>query len=469
MILDFHDMNNTLLYFALLYFFIMISCRPGGPVVIDERDQKMHLKERILVDSVWAGHPVGFALLTEGNRQFIAWYNADRNMMVGQRNLSQNTFQLFKMPVLSREEGRGTSTILNWDSHNYVTIALDKEGYIHLSGNMHVHPLTYFKSTAPYDISTLEQIWAMTGTEETRCTYPNFLKNREDELLFHYRDGSSGSGNEIYNMYSTENKSWTRLLDTPLTDGQGLMNAYQSQPRLYEDDWYHMYWVWRDTPDCETNHDLSYMKSNDLKTWYSAFGDPIEMPATLDQKSLIVDPIPPGGGIINLAAKLCLDENKRPVMAYHKYDDNGKLQLYIAGAGEKEWSYTQITNWDYRWEFSGRGSIVFEVRLGDFTRRKDGRYELGYNHIKYGEGTILLDKNLQSIGEVLKPENPFSNMETEGDFPGLQIRTARDAGAPPSGMSFMLKWETLPSNRDRAYPEPWPAPSLLYLYVFEKG
>ncbi|MCC5931661.1 MAG: BNR repeat-containing protein [Cyclobacteriaceae bacterium] len=460
-------MNNTFFQFALLCFFL-ISCGPRGPLVIDERDQKMNLKERILIDSVWAGHPVGFALLTEGNRQFIAYYNKERNMMVGQRTLDQKTFSLFKMPVFNREEGHGISTILNWDSHNYVTIALDKEGYIHLSGNMHVHPLTYFRSTAPYDISSMEQIHAMVGTEESRCTYPKFLTNREGELLFHYRDGSSGSGNEIYNMYSTENKSWRRLLDTPLTDGLGLMNAYQSQPKLYEDDWYHMYWVWRDTPDCETNHDLSYMKSKDLKQWYSAFGDPIQLPATLEQKALIVDPIPPGGGIINLAARLSLDEHLRTVMAYHKYDENGNLQLYVASAGENDWSYTQITDWDYRWEFSGRGSIVFEVRLGDFIRRKDGRYELGYNHVKYGEGTLLLDKNFQRIGEVLKPENPFSNLEPEGDFPGLEIRTARDDGKAPEGMKYMLKWETLPSNRDRPYPEPWPAPSLLYLYVLEQ-
>ena len=35
---------------------------------------------------------------------------------------------------------------------------------------------------------------------------------------------------------------------------------------------------------------------------------PIKLPATLDNKSVIVDPIPAKGGIINLAAKLCLDE-----------------------------------------------------------------------------------------------------------------------------------------------------------------
>jgi hypothetical protein len=146
----------------------------------------------------------------------------------------------------------------------------------------------------------------MVGTEEKRTTYPHFLLTREGELLYHYRDGGSGNGNEIYNTYNCETNSWKRLLDTPLTDGQGLMNAYQTQPTLMKDGNYHMYWVWRDTPDCSTNHDLSYMKSPDLKNWFDAFGKPIQLPATLGQQSLIVDPIPVEGGIINLAEKTTL-------------------------------------------------------------------------------------------------------------------------------------------------------------------
>jgi hypothetical protein len=195
---------------------------------------------------------------------------------------------------------------------------------------MHVHPITYFRSTKPHDISTLVQIMEMIGSEEKQCTYPNFMLTREGELIFHYRDGGSGRGNEIYNIYSTETKTWKRLLDTPLTDGEGQMNAYQTQPRLLADDWYHVYYVWRDTPDCETNHDLSYIKSPDLRNWYNAFGEPIKMPATIHDKSIIVDPIPPGGGIINLAARLCLDENLKPLFVYHKYDIAGNLQLYVA-------------------------------------------------------------------------------------------------------------------------------------------
>jgi hypothetical protein len=465
-------MKKTLIVSALAVVVLLAGCSASQEkkeIVIDETGFAEVIEDTIPIDSVWAGHPVGFSLLTHGSRQYIAYYNARRNMVVGQRNLDEPEFMLHVMPATYRETHGGTSTVLDWDSHNSVTMEVDSEGYIHLSGNMHVHPLTYFRSINPDDISTLEQVMNMTGSEETRVTYPNFMKDRDGRLIFHYRDGVSGQGNEIYNIWSTQTKTWNRLLDVPLTDGQGLMNAYQSQPVLMKDNWYHVYWVWRDTPDCETNHDLSYMKSPDLVNWYNAFGEPVILPATIDNKSLIVDPVPPGGGIINLAARLCLDENNSPVFIYHKYSTDGNLQLFAARIEGKEWVSKQITNWDYRWEFSGRGSIIFEVYLKDFRSRNDGFYEFSYWHVKYGNGTLLLDKDFNIAGKVLKPEPFGETLKPEGTFPGLEIRTAGDKGSPDAeGTRYLLKWETLPQNRDRARPEPWPAPSALRLYKLKK-
>jgi hypothetical protein len=468
-------MKSVILYiltilFLILYNSPLISQEAGKQIVIDETGNSVSVEQVIPIDKVWSGHPVGFSLLTYNNRQYIAYYNSERRMVVGQRDLGDEKFALYVMAATTRESTGGTSTILGWDSHNYVTLGIDKEGFIHLSGNMHVNPLTYFRSTRPGDISTLLQVMEMVGSNEKRCTYPHFMITREGELLFHYRDGGSGDGNEIYNAYSCENKKWSRLLDTPLTDGQGLMNAYQTQPTLMSDNWYHIYWVWRDTPDCSTNHDLSYMKSPDLKNWFNAFGDPISLPATLDKRSLIVDPIPVKGGIINLAARLCLDENNKPVFVYHKYDSKGNLQFYVSRTEGGKWISNQITNWDYRWEFSGGGSINSEVLIKEFKSRDDGYYELTYWHIKYGEGTILLNSRLETCGKILKPKPFVETLKIEGEFPGLKIQTSGDLGESENkSVRYLLKWETMPANRDRAYPEPWPAPSQLFLYRLNSG
>ena len=422
-------------------------------------------RDSIFIDSVWAGHRVGFALLTEQKRQYVAYYNKDRNMTVGQRNLSDDQFKVLILPPKMRTHKAGTSTILEWDSHNYVTLARDQEGYLHLAGNMHVNGLTYFRSKKPDDITTLQQISSMVGSLEDRCTYPKFMKREDGTLLFKYRDGGSGNGSEIYNLYDTESKQWRRLHE-PLIDGRGKMNAYTSSPILGPDGWYHLYWVWRDTPDCETNHDLSYMKSPDLEQWFDIEGRPLQLPAHYRQKSLIVDPIPSGGGIINLAAKLAFDEKNNPLFIYHKYGPSGNLQLFSALRRNEKWEINQITRWNYRWEFSGRGSINREFELHDFKPDRDGHFIVTYDHIKYGHQLMILSKNL----EIIQIDNP-SEVEAphyaiQGDFPGLEIRTSRDLSGQPS-KTWNLKWESLPSNRDRPRPKPWPAASALYLFKHE--
>ena len=129
---------------------------------------------------VWSGHPVGFALLTHSKQQLVAFYDADRRMTIGARLLDESNWRLVRVP-----------TVLGWDSHNYVTLAVDSAGQIHVSGNMHCHPLVYFRTERPGDITSFRQFPAMVGRNEERCTYPRFLHGPKGELIFTYRDGRS--------------------------------------------------------------------------------------------------------------------------------------------------------------------------------------------------------------------------------------------------------------------------------------
>ena len=153
-----------------------------------------------------------------------------------------------------------------------------------LEGGPHCVPLVYFRTAKPWDATTFERIEAMTGENEQRCTYPQFMRGADGRLVFHYRDGGSGNGNEIYNVYDPETKAWRRLLDRPLTDGQGKMNAYMSGPTRGPDGLFHLCWVWRDTPDCRTNHDPSYARSRDLMRWETVDGAPIELLSRLPRE-----------------------------------------------------------------------------------------------------------------------------------------------------------------------------------------
>ena len=407
------------------------------------------------VGPVWSGHFVGFCLLTSPEGQYVAFYDSDRQMTVARRDLDADVWDFQKLP--SR---------LGWDSHNYVTMALDETGCLHVSGNMHGHPLVYFRADEPGDIRSLRAVPAMVGDLERRCTYPKFFDGPEGELIFTYRDGSSGSGNQIYNMYDARTQTWRRLLDTPLLDGRGLMNAYPVGPDRGPDGRYHLCWIWRDTPDCRTNHDVSYARSRDLVSWETAAGQPVALPMTLDTPGLVVDPVPAGGGAINGNTRIGFDSQNRPIVTYHKFDDEGFTQVYNARYEDDGWRIYQATDWDYRWHFEGGGTIHFEIRVSPVKTHPDGSLTQGYSHDRYGSGTWRLrETDLKPVGHVQERRQwPAALDRPASDFPGMQVNWRGDSGTSGrSGVRYALRWETLGVHRDRPR-DTVPPPSILRLY-----
>ena len=418
--------------------------------------KKFSFEEVLDVAEVISAFPVGFSLLTDGQHQYAAYYDKDHRMTVASRLLDSNKWQYQVLP-----------SKIGWDSHNYLTMVMDDGGYLHLSGNMHCVPLIYFRSSKPGDITTFKKIATMTGKNENRCTYPKFMRGADNSLIFHYRDGSSGKGNEIYNLYNHKTKTWKRLLDKPLIDGRGKMNAYMTGPTLGPDGWFHLGWVWRDTSACETNHDPSYARSRDLIHWETIAGKPITLPITIESPGTLIDPVPAKGGIINGALKIGFDSRNTPIATYHKFDERGNTQIYAARFEDGQWRTHQLTNWEYRWEFQGGGSINFELNLSTIEPHGEGKLALPYSHKKYGRALLVLDeKTLQVIGKEKRPRvYPREIGKIISKFPGMKTKIAVSKGAVVDpNTRYLLRWETLGSNRDRKPKEPLPDPVMLKLY-----
>ncbi len=410
-----------------------------------------HVEEVVDIAPVWAGHPVQFALLTHEGRQFAAYYDADRHMTVAARTLGQREWHKVILP----ED-------VKWDSHNSIVMAMDDAGCIHLSGNMHCVPLVYFRTRERGNIDTFERA-PMVGMRESKATYPVFMRGPGGQFLFTYRDGGSGNGDQIYNVYNVETKTWRRLMDTPLTDGEGLMNAYFHGPLPGPDGFWHLCWVWRDTSDCATNHDLCYARSRDLVHWETGSGRALELPIKLATAD-IVDPVPPGGGIINVNKTLGFDSRGRVIIAYHKHDANGNTQAYNARLEGGVWKIYQVSDWEYRWDFQGRGTIVAEIHVSGVKVDDQGQLTQSYSHVKCGSGTWILDETtLRPVGKAEKAApRPPELSEVRGDFPGLQNRSAGDSGSSGEpGVSYTLRWETLGANRDQPREGELPPPSML--------
>jgi hypothetical protein len=418
---------------------------------------------RFSVEKVWdvaevpASFPVSFCLLTDGPRQYVAYYDRDRHMTVASRPLDSAEWEYCRLP-----------TQIGWDTHNYIAMAVDKEGQLHVSGNMHNVPLIYFRTEKAGDISTLKR-GSMTGELENRVTYPGFLTDQNGDLIFTYRHGGSGDGINLYNRYDAASRTWTRLVDVPLFDGERKMNAYPQGPVRGPDGWFHVVWVWRDTPDCATNHHLSHARSRDLIHWESIFHETIELPITLSENRLWVDPIPSHGGIINGCQKLFFDRQNQPVISYHKLDENGHMQIYAARPERGRWEIHQLTEWDRPIEFGGTGSMGFiGIRIGEPVEAEPGLLTLSWHHRDYGRGRLVLDeKTLRPVEKNvhMTPELPSELSAVQSDFEGMGIQRCWDTGdAGTPGVRYMIQWETLGRNHDRPRSPPLPEPGMLKLY-----
>ena len=311
----------------------------------------------------------------------------------------------------------------------------------------------------------------MTGQKESRCTYPKFMRDADKRLLFHYRDGGSGNGSEIYNVYDHKTQTWSALFDRPLMDGQGKMNAYCNGPRQGPDGWFHLIWVWRDTPDCATNHHLSYARSKDLMHWESVSGEAIELPITIDQTSLWVDPIPSGGGIINGCHHITFGADQRPILTYHKSDARGNMQIYANRFENGKWEQHVLTTWDKPVIFGGNGSMGFiGIRISELSPVVEpGIFTMTYRHRDFGSGRLVIDEKTLSVTDkkvtIQEDRYPPEISSPEIKFESIEIRRANDIGASDTAaIRYILQWETLGQNQDRPRDGKLPDPSMLRLH-----
>lgn len=414
-----------------------------------------------LIGKVWAGHPVSFALIVERGHQFIAYYDADRRLTVLGRKIGEATWTRAQPPGVPTARDRD-SNFTGWDSHNYLRLALDHSGTLHLSGNMHVDPLVYYRTEKPFDLATLQRFDRMTGDREEHCTYPVFFKTAAGDLLFRYRDGSSGNGSDLYNVYDPAKQSWRRLLDTALLDGQGQRNAYALEPVLGPDGWFHLVWMWRDTPDCATNHSISYARSRDFVHWETSRGVALKLPITLATGE-VIDPVPPGGGLINMTFALGFDQAKRPLVVYHRYDDAAHSQAYVARPSKAAtgWDTRAISTWNFKWMFSGFGSVPAEVILGAPKPAADGSLQADFSSRVAGEGRWILDAaTLETKATLPAPPPALPEDLARPSEAGKEVQTVV---VRAEGRRWVLRWETLPRNRDQPR-DTIPAPSELRLY-----
>jgi hypothetical protein len=254
------------------------------------------------------------SVTTHAGHQYAAFYNQDGNVVLARRATGSAQWQIRTTPYAGNVR----------DAHNGISIAVDGTGVVHVAWDHHATPLRYARGNAPGSLE-LGEPSPMTGRRETRVTYPEFYNLADGGLLFIYRDGSSGSGNLVMNRYDAGAGRWQQLHEN-LIDGQGERNAYW-QAAVDDRGVIHVSWVWRESGDVATNHDLCYAKSTDGgATWERSSGAKYTLPITAASAEVAV-PVPQRHELINQTS-MTTDSKGRPYIATYWRDDRDDIPQY---------------------------------------------------------------------------------------------------------------------------------------------
>lgn len=300
------------------------------------------------------------SLVTFRDTQYIAYYDSNAIVIVGKRKAGEREW------VLQSTGLKGNAS----DAHNSISMMVDGEGYLHLAWDHHNNPLRYCRSLSPGSLTFSEKL-PMTGLLEQRVTYPEFYRKPDGNLLFFYRNGESGKGNLVMNEYNTATGKWTRLHDN-LIDGEGKRNAY-CQSYVDSKGIIHISWVWRESPDVASNHDLCYARSKDGgKTWEKSTGEKYTLPITASTAEYSCR-IPENSELINQTS-MCADSEGNPFIAtYWREKDSAVPQYHIVYKGGREWKTLVPGFRKTPFSLSGTGTKKIPVSRPQVLVKRQGR------------------------------------------------------------------------------------------------
>ncbi len=288
------------------------------------------------------------SIITQGDTQYISFYDPDGYLTLGKRKLESENWEI------SRSKYKGNVS----DGHNIISMGIDGDGYIHVAFDHHGHPLHYAKSLKPGEL-VLGEMEPMTGIDEAKVTYPEFYSLSNGDLLFVYRSGASGRGNMAINRYDVKNKKWIRVHDS-LIDGEEQRSPYW---QLYIDanDVIHVSWVWRETWMVETNHDMCYARSKDGgMTWERSDGTPYSLPITAASSEYAWH-IPQNSELINQTSMTADSQSHPYIVTYWRNQDSQVPQYRILWNDGAAWKQKEISQRTSEFSLSGGGTKMIPI------------------------------------------------------------------------------------------------------------
>ena len=336
---------------------IAASCTPPEPFnatgePAQERDVFSHIPRLIPIEKGFASTSVNAvifrsnSIFTHENTQYVSFYDPDGRVVVARRELDSDEWITQYTPFNGNV----------YDAHNSISIAVDGQGYLHISWDHHGHPLNYARSLEPGSLEFGEPKQITEESTRHRVTYPEFYRLPEGDLLFMYRHGRSGDGVQVLHHYDVSTGEWT-LLHEQLIDGLGEVNPYW-QTAIDEHGTLHLSWNWRRHGGVESNHDLAYARSRDGgRTWERTTGEHYDLPITPETAEYALR-IPENSSMMNQTS-MTADSHGYPYIINYWLPDNSRIpQYHLVFFDGEEWHVSQVSQLTQPFELHGGGTMA---------------------------------------------------------------------------------------------------------------
>lgn len=339
------------------------------------------------------------SIVSDDTHQYVGFYDPEGYMNLARRTLGSTEWEIKRTPYTGNIK----------DAHNTINLMLDGDGFLHVSWDHHNDPLRYSRSIAPSSLELTGKL-PMVGEREDRVTYPEFHRLPDGDLIFLYRAGRSGRGDLVMNRYHRKTQTWERLQDT-LISGEGERSAYW-QMCVDPFGTLHLSWVWRESSDVATNHDMGYARSRDGgRTWEKTTGERYVLPitqATAEYAALI----PQNHELINTNG-IAADRTGRPYMAaYWRPVGTDVPQYHLIHHDGSKWHVSPITRRTTGFRLGGGGTKRIPISRARILIDSRGSTDRAYVVFRDAERGSRI--TLATADNLKNPDWQFVNLT---DFP----------------------------------------------------
>jgi hypothetical protein len=188
----------------------------------------------------------------------------------------------------------------------------------------------------------------MTGMNEDSVTYPFFARLHDGRIIFTYRNGVAGNGNQYVNYL--ENGKWTTnrlIFDGKSSDLSvyccGMIGDFNGSAYNSNTGYFHLFFAWRETGDPMTTGKLCYVRTQDFQTFYKYDGASVALPITPTTNGVVLDNVVYGGGLVNSAWRILQTSSNSTLFCYHKYYNNKSRISAILINGNSKTSVPVVT------------------------------------------------------------------------------------------------------------------------------